>query len=209
MRKILMAALLLCLPGIYGFATIISGKHQNVTINSDPKGAKVMAGGITIGVTPIFARIKREKNMVLVLSKEGYEDQIIHLTTGLNYFVFANIIFGTYGTSSTSTDAASGATIEYSPDSYYATLAPKKASKMEKDRLNLKILTRNFVLLNYHSLTSDIARGQGEYLSNLYAILNIDEANQIRTLSYLQEMLYRYSNVPGFAENVVHGLTSI
>ena len=111
----------------------------------------------------LVANIKREKNKVLVLRKEGYDDQPISLATALNSAFWGNFLIG--GTFGSTTDVASGAAIEYSPNSYFVTLTPKKASEMEKDLLKKKVLTRNFILLNYHNLTSDIARGEGKMSS--------------------------------------------
>lgn len=205
MRKIMIVFLLASLPVLYGFATITSGTSQNLTINSDPSGALVSSGGIMLGTTPLVANIKREQNKSLVVKKEGYEDQVIYLATTFNNAFWGNFLIG--GTFGSTTDAASGATIEYSPSSYYITLKPEKASKMQENLLEKKMMTRNFILSNYHNLTSDIARGDGEHLSTLYAVFDVGKENRSITLNYLRDMLSRHQNIPSFAEAVVDRFT--
>ena len=46
-------------------ATVVDGKGQIVTINSEPEHATVMISGIKRGETPLLIPIKRESNIIL------------------------------------------------------------------------------------------------------------------------------------------------
>ena len=69
----------LFLTGCASVVSLVSqgGLDQEVTITSDPPGAKVfLMGSIPLGESPLVdAKVERTKNTFLVLKREGYEDQ--------------------------------------------------------------------------------------------------------------------------------------
>ncbi len=206
MRKLAVITTLLSLPLLYGFASIVGGTSQLLTINSEPHGAQVIVDGVAVGVTPVNIKVKREKEKSLIVRKKGYQDEVIPLTTTFNNQFWGNLLIG--GTLGSSTDASTGATIEYAPDSFYVTLTPGSMSKLEKEDYNTKLETRNFILANYHNLSSDISKGTGEYLSNLYGAFDSENQNSIKTVKKLREMLAYHENIPAFAEAVVNHFLS-
>lgn len=109
-------------------ATIVDGTTQVVSFNSNPSGAEIVLNGVPIGVTPFTSQIERGENKVVLVKKEGYDDQQVMLSTKLNGWFWGNFLFG--GLLGSTTDYASGASIEYAPNTYYVTLIPKKASQM-------------------------------------------------------------------------------
>ena len=150
-------------------ATIMDGESQTVTFNSNPNEVEIFLDGKKLGVTPLTVKIKREQNKMFVAKKEGYDEQQMVMSTRLNSWFWGNFITG--GVLGSTTDYASGAAYEYSPNNYYVTLTPQKASESLRNQLEREMWARNFILGSYWHLADDIARSRGEYLSSLYAIL--------------------------------------
>lgn len=94
-------------------ATIFKGSDQEVSIDSNVKGAEISLNGATIGTTPFHGKIKRQSGAKLILSKAGYESKTILLDTNVEPLFFGNILSG--GVFGSSTDYGSGAMYQYSP----------------------------------------------------------------------------------------------
>jgi hypothetical protein len=182
-------------------ATIIDGTSQTVTFNSNPSGVEIFMDGNRLGVTPLSVQIERKQNGMFVAKKEGYDDQVMVLSTHLNSWFWGNIIIG--GLLGSMTDHVSGAAHEYSPNNYYITLMPKKASESERNHLEKKMWARNFILGSYWHLAGNIARSEGEYLSSLYTILGVEKRAREETLRNLGDLLSQSRDIPVFAETVV------
>ena len=75
-----------------GCATIITGTHQTITVNSNPPDAKVDIGGMQ-GVTPATFELKRNTIYTITISKEGYQTQKIVTNKPINLWIIGNIIF--------------------------------------------------------------------------------------------------------------------
>ena len=140
---------------ISGCASIIDGKRQAMTFNSVPEGAHVVVNGITSGTTPANIVIDRSffSDTVVVLKKNGYSDVEIKLAKSTNWWFLGNILFpGLYGTT---TDAISGAIVQYQPDQYHVTLTPLGISSEESDKIRKESELRNFILRMYVNLGED------------------------------------------------------
>ena len=208
MRKlIVLITVLLCVPFLYGFATIVSGTKQNITINSSPSGAEVVIDGFVKGLTPLSIDIKRKKNQSITIKKEGYQSQTLSLAYEFNKTFWGNALVG--GLIGSSIDSSTGATIEYEPSSFHITLTPGSMSKLEKEEFNRELEARNFILSNYYNLTSDIAEGGGQYLSNLYGAFESGYQNSQETIEELKVMLTKYDSIPEFADAVVESFISL
>jgi len=206
MRKLIVFAILLSLPCLYGFATIVSGTKQDVTINSSPSGAEVTINGFVRGVTPLTLNLKRKQNQSITLKKEGYQAQVVPLSHEFNATFWGNALIG--GLIGSSIDSSTGATIEYKPSNFHITLTPDAMSKVEREEFNRVTEARSFILSNYYSLTSDIAEGEGEYLSNLYAAFEKGYQDSKDTLDKLKVMVTKYDSIPAFADAVVKSFIS-
>ncbi|TKB45601.1 PEGA domain-containing protein [Thalassotalea mangrovi] len=121
LKKIVSA--LVVLTALSGCASIVDGSTQQVTIQSTPAGAEVLINGVSQGVTPLTIDVKRADNTSLTVRKEGYTDQTITMTTKLNSTFWGNVIIG--GLPGSTTDAATGASIEYAPGVHYFNLEAK------------------------------------------------------------------------------------
>lgn len=95
--------------------TIIHGDTQDISVNSQPSGAKVIVRGVHMATTPAVIELKRkESNIVLRFEKEGYEPVEIALKRGTDSWIAGNIIFG--GVIGLIVDFANGAAYKLSPE---------------------------------------------------------------------------------------------
>ena len=165
-----------------------------------------------LGTTPLTMPVKRSKTTMILPKKNGYEDQQLVLQTKINSWFWGNILLGFY---SSTTDYVSDAMVEYSPNMYYITLNPipllqsnngfavesGARTRIEQVGMRTKRQVRNFIL-RYHSyLTADISRGQGEYLSSLYTMLQLPESGE--TLKRFRSIAARNQEPLSFAEVVL------
>lgn len=197
-----------------GCATIIDGSSQPVTFNSSPNGARIYVNGMDFGTTPLTISVKRSKTTMILAKKNGYEDQQLVLQTKTNAWFWGNILgLGFYGST---TDYGSDAMIEYSPNMYYVSLNPIPLAqsneggfavergahaRIEQESIRTERQVRGFILRNHANLTADISRGQGEYLSSLYAMLQLPQSSE--TLKRFRFIAARYQEPLSFAEVVL------
>ena len=99
-------------------ATILSGSTQQVTINSNPKGAQVYVDGVKYGKTPVSIALKKPGlgDKYAELRLDGHESRVILLNKSLDGLTFLNIIIG--GIIGLGVDMATGAINKYQPGSY-------------------------------------------------------------------------------------------
>ena len=126
MRLILAAALCVALGGC---ASVTRGTTENISIASTPSGAQADVAGLdipTVCVTPCVVQAKRSADIVVTVSKEGYEPQIVPLTkdvSGSGGAGFAgNLLLG--GLVGMGVDAATGAAMDHKPNPVIVTLQP-------------------------------------------------------------------------------------
>lgn len=193
-----LTALVLVLT-LSGCATIVDGTSQPVTFNSEPNRAKILINGVQVGVTPLTIQVKRAKNTMIVAKKDGYESQQLPLQTKTNTYFWGNILF-LYGST---TDYASDAMVEYSPNMYFITLDPMRKSEADRDRLSDERKVRNFILINHASLAQDLAREEGEYLSSLSSMLAVRGTPRQDIVQRLKMVSALHQDPPSFAEAVV------
>jgi PEGA domain-containing protein len=197
-----------------GCASIIDGSSQPLTFNSSPNGARIYVNGMELGTTPLTMPVKRSKTTMILAKKNGYEDQQLVLQTKTNSWFWGNILLG--GFYGSTTDYASDAMLEYSPNMYYITLNPISLmqsnesgfavergarTRIEQESLRTERQVRNFILRYHAYLTADISRGQGEYLSSLYTMLQLPERSE--TLKKIRALSARYQETTSFAEAVL------
>ena len=113
--------LVICLVGC---ATIIhGGGKQHVTITSSPTGATATIDGMTKLQTPGSVKLKRSKDHVIVVEKEGYEPAQTLIDHEFSPWVFGNIVLG--GLIGLAIDFGTGGAYTLEPDSTMLTLTPK------------------------------------------------------------------------------------
>lgn len=197
-----------------GCATILDGSSQPVNIDTSPHGARIYVNGIEVGTTPLSMLMKRSKSTMILAKKNGYEDQQLALQTKINNTFWVNILTG--GPFGSTTDYASDAMVEYSPNMYHITLNPipllqsneggfaverGTRAKIEQESIRTERQVRSFILRNHANLTADISRGQGEYLSSLHTMLRLPQSSE--TLKRFRAIAARYQEPLSFAEVVL------
>jgi PEGA domain len=186
-----------------GCASIIEGRTQSITFNSEPSGAQIVINGVPMGVTPATITIKKSEydNANVQFKKEGYQEQHASLHTKVTGWFWGNVISG--GLLGSATDAISGAMWEYSPDKYFVTMPPAKASIGEIARLGYENRVRIYILFSHEHLVSDLAKGGGEHLSSLCSLLELDKVRQGEAIPQLRLLATTSETAPAFAEAVL------
>lgn len=116
-RKCTGALALLCglAVALTSCATLISGTHQTVTIDSYPPGALVKLGYQT-GTTPVTFSVAKGKHHVVQIS-QGPEKRVLPLSRKLDPVTLLNIIPPLWP--GFIVDAVTGAITKYNPDVIY------------------------------------------------------------------------------------------
>jgi hypothetical protein len=122
-----------------GCASVTRGTTENISISSTPAGATAEITGLDIPtacVTPCVVQAKRNADITVTVSKEGYEPQIIPLTKeipGAGAAGFAgNVLLG--GLVGMGVDAATGAALDHKPNPVIVTLQPAAPPRAARPR---------------------------------------------------------------------------
>ena len=107
-----------------GCASIVSGRHQDISVRSNPPGASVEIDGLAVGKTPLTTEAKRKKRHQVKISKEGYLEETRMTKKGYNWWFTGNIILG--GIVGIIIDFATGAVYSVSPDELNVSLVQKE-----------------------------------------------------------------------------------
>jgi hypothetical protein len=112
---------------ISGCATITRGTEQALVVESEPSGATVTLSNGMTGSTPTSFKVKRKDNLVVTVSKPGYETAKINVTSQIasngGAAMAGNILAG--GIIGVAVDAGSGAMNELIPNPVKVTLNKK------------------------------------------------------------------------------------
>lgn len=173
-----------------GCATIASGTNQNVSFESEPEGATVRVDGEVIGKTPVSSRLDKESDQSVSFEMPGYRTVTKDLSTKTDPWFFGNILIG--GLFGSTTDFASGAAYEYSPDQYFVTLPPDNNGGM----LNSQQSVERFIVVTYNELRTAAATPQpasDRTFVNLLEALEISPSNTSR-VNDVASTLLQYPN---------------
>lgn len=231
-RVLSFTALLGCALSLSACASIVSGGHQSVTLNSNPEGATVAVDGNTIGKTPMTTFLKKKPGQNVMFTLDGYMPITTQLQTGVNPWFFGNIIIG--GLIGSSTDALSGAIYQYSPSQYLVTLQPAAfasagaplpasvetgsnatpvsvsdgAHAMETyTALTDSQRKKDYIVRNYDGLLNDLKSGPaakpGENLSALLSLLHVKPSLEYDAIKRISALSTTYTDVIEFADHVI------
>lgn len=117
---------------LVGCSTMIDGSEQEISIDSNPQGAKVyvakrahkdgpLVDKFLAGETPTVVSIARKDGVVIIV-KEGYKTLEVPLEKRINGTFALDVTF--LSLLSTSIDISTGAIHEYDPGKYIAELVP-------------------------------------------------------------------------------------
>lgn len=182
-----------------GCATIVSGKKQEMTFNSEPEGATVTVSGRVLGKTPMTLQLDKKTDQSVTFEKEGYKSQTMQLTTTIDGWFWGNIVIG--GLFGSTTDAVTGAVHEYAPSQYYVTLAPDTNSPVREWGSD-KAKAKEFIVASYTNIIEDLSRGEGDYLLSLLSLLKVSAGNKSEAIKKIRALSEVYTVIPDFAEQV-------
>jgi len=121
MRTISLAGL----AAIYlsGCATIFTGTSDQISVNTEPSGAKLFLNGNDMGRTPVTVPVSRSLGTTMMsVKKPGYEDKSFALQSSFNTIAILDIfLWPTF-----IIDAATGSIVKYSQTSYNLELEKKQ-----------------------------------------------------------------------------------
>jgi uncharacterized protein YceK len=182
-------------------ATIMTGKTQEITFDSEPQGAEVTVNGRVIGKTPTTIQLDKKKDQSVSFKLEGYKTQTRRLETKIQGFFWGNIVSG--GFIGSTTDGITGGMHEYSPNQYYITLSKDKnvSSTIYGSE---KAEVKEFIVLSYRSLMVDLSRGKGDYLDSLLSMLDVKESNKNDSIRKIKSLSEIYDVIPEFAEQIAN-----
>ena len=126
--RTLLLAMAIALP-CAGCASVTRGTTENISIATTPAGATADISGLEIPtacITPCVVQAKRNADITIAISKDGYQPQVIPLTkeipaTGAAGFA-GNLLAG--GLIGMGVDAATGAAQDHKPNPVIVTLQP-------------------------------------------------------------------------------------
>ena len=131
--------------GAGGCATIVNGKTQDIAIATNPPGATCYIDSGQTVVTPSSVNLRRNKDYVLTITKDGYQPQTVPLTSVMSGWMAGNILLG--GIIGGGIDAATGAAWTITPEKVninliplspgQAAVAPSNAPLSDADKLRI------------------------------------------------------------------------
>ena len=124
MRNIVIIGLML---GLGGCATIVRGSDETVQMNSEPAGAQVRTDvGLSCPATPCEIKVPRKSEFTATFVKEGFKDQrqfvAAKFSGGGAAGLAGNVLVG--GVVGVGVDAATGATMDHSPNPVFVKMEP-------------------------------------------------------------------------------------
>ena len=190
---------LVVLVFLAGCSTLFTGKAQEVTFRSEPEGATVTVTGKILGRTPLTTMIPKNKNQVLTFELEGYKTFTTQLSTSLEGWFWGNIVIG--GLFGSTTDSATGAMHHYTPDQYFITLVPEKATPLyiSGGRVKIKELLVGFG----NEIRFELSQGSGEYLQALISLIGQDDGDNEATIKVLRKLAEQNLDDLDFAGQII------
>jgi hypothetical protein len=127
-RKILLLTVFTGLYSSTGCATLIQGRHQELTINSNPPGATFEVAGIS-GTTPGTVSLERkEKHHTISIRKPGYETAQVRVGRELNPWIAGNLLLSYAFPIGFAVDFYTGSAYKFDTDNVQVNLAPQQES---------------------------------------------------------------------------------
>ncbi len=202
MKKYLFMALFAMSASILAScATILGDTTEEITIDSSPQNATVFIDGKEAGKTPLTTQVsKSQDDKVITIRKEGYNTSRGSLDSEVGYTWLLNFFTG--GLPGTTTDALSGAMYEYSPNSYHATLKPKR-EETASTRWPKHAAAEAFIIKNHAELGRDLQNRSGEHLNALLQKFNITASERAQYLDRLESAYMEAARPPEFARESV------
>lgn len=118
-------AILLCPIFLLGCATIVSGRSQKISVNTNPDEATITVNGMAQKSPCSFTLDRTTPSYQVKIEKVGYKTVTLTIKRGINGWIFGNIIFG--GIIGIVIDCASGSVYSFSPSEIEQSLIPENS----------------------------------------------------------------------------------
>ena len=175
MKKILLLSVV-GVSLVFGSATIFSGKTQSVSFSSEPEGAIVLLDNVQKCKTPCTLSLEKDEYKSVIFKKDGYKSKTLPMETSFNSTTFLGVLGGYLGFLSTTTDMATGAAYEYSPNNYFIEL--KKSDKWDFNNGFLDYNTKSeliaYILIHFNDIKLESKTGLGSFSKNLALMISKD-----------------------------------
>jgi len=183
-----------------GCATLMSGKTQNITFDSEPKGATVSINDVAMGKTPLTLKLNKKDNLAFKFEKEGYKTYKKQMETRIDPWAWGNIILG--GLIGFGIDYMTGALYEYESNRYFTTLLPRESEDVLKLR---EKNVREYIAVNYPHLAAEMSNNlTGVHINTLLLLLNISEKEeQADAAKRIQALGYAYKNASDLSDAII------
>jgi hypothetical protein len=186
---------------VSGCSTIISGSKQEMSFQTSPEGATVTVNGRILGKAPLTVQLDKKKDQTVIFSLDGHKPVTMQLTTRLDSWFWGNIVIG--GFFGSTTDNVTGAMHEYSPSQYIVNLVPEKTSGLETHTVQShQERVRGFVMLRYQNIVADLAKGGGNDVNSLLALLDAPKDSRHTAVQDIKKLSEATPDIYGFAEKV-------
>jgi len=120
MKKIILGLVALATIA-FGSATLFSGSHQAISIDSVPSGAQVYVDGQLRGTTPTSVMMdKTLSSHSIRIQKDGYATENVAMGKSMDPVAILNIFWDL-----STTDILTGNLMEYAPNNYMIQLKKK------------------------------------------------------------------------------------
>lgn len=163
--------------GISSCALMIDGTKQKMSFDSNEKNVEIYIDSKFACQTPCITDVKRgNKPIMITAKKSGFEDKTVFLNKNLNSSSAFNLLSVWTSTFGFTTDTVSGSVWEYQPNSVYVVVTKEPKTATERQNLVEQNKIRNFVLVNFDQLQSDIFddSATGEYIKSLSQMTKIN-----------------------------------
>jgi hypothetical protein len=109
LKKLVATTSLGAIIALSGCAAIITGQTQQISVNSNVRGASVLINGKEVGKTPFVGVVQKPKagdGNTITLRAEGYQEKTIAVGSSIEPTFWVNILSG--GPFGSTTDYAAG-----------------------------------------------------------------------------------------------------
>jgi len=131
--SIIFATLLCAICGLFtSCGSIVNGTTQKVTVTSDPAGATVSNGEVSM-ITPATFELKRKRHYVFSVSKPGYKTETAKVERVISGAVAGNILCG--GLIGWGVDAISGGQWRLIPENLHVSLRPEAPMQIAQNQV--------------------------------------------------------------------------
>lgn len=134
--KVLLLFFVLCVSGC---ATLIHGTRQRVAVTSEPAGAQVSDGEVSIE-TPGVLDLQRDRDYIVTITKPGFEAEGVKIEHVISGAVVANLLLPG-GIIGCGIDTSNGALYRLEPETLHVSLRPLEDTEMMKDEKRPSVAT--------------------------------------------------------------------